>query len=88
MIVRKQHSAAVVAFQTKMQTEPARQLYRTRAQIAEFPHAWIKDKFKLRQFRLRGLLKVGTEALWVCLTYNIKQWLRLSWKPRLHAVAR
>src|SRR5262249_51243208 len=65
MIVRKENSPAVVAFQAKMQTEPARQLYRTRAQIAEFPHAWIKEKLQVRQFRLKGLLKVGAEALWV-----------------------
>ena len=51
--------------------------------IAEFPHAWIKEKIGLRQFHLRGLLKVGMEALWACLTYNIQQWIRLCWRPRL-----
>ena len=87
MIVRKENSPAVKAFQAKMQTTQAKQLYRTRAQIAEFPHAWIKEKLGVRQFRLKGLVKVGAEAVWVCLTYNIQQWLRLSWKPRFHAIA-
>jgi transposase len=87
MIVRKIHSPAVEAFHAKMKTDPARQLYRTRAQIAEFPHAWIKEKLRVRQFQLRGLIKVGVEALWVCLTYNIQQWLRLSWKPRFQPIA-
>ena len=87
MIVRKENSPAVEAFQAKMQTVEAQQLYRTRAQIAEFPHAWIKEKLGMRQFRLRGLLKVGAEAIWVCLTYNIQQWLRLSWKPSFQAIA-
>ena len=87
MIVRKIHSPAVEAFQAKMKTDGAKQLYRTRSQIAEFPHAWIKEKLRVRQFRLRGLLKVGVEALWVCLTYNIQQWLRLSWKPRFQPIA-
>jgi transposase len=83
MVVRKQDSPAVTAFKAKMQSEQARQLYRSRAQIAEFPNAWIKDKLGLRQFRLRGRLKVRAEAVWACLTYSIQQWLRLSWRPNL-----
>src|SRR5262245_1260790 len=86
-VVRIQHSPAVQAFRDKMATAEARQLYRTRAQIAEFPHAWLKEKLGLRQFRLRGRVKVGAEALWVCLTYNIQQWLRLIWRPSLLAAA-
>ena len=50
--------------------------------FAEFPNAWIKEKIGLRQFRLRGLVKVAREALWVCLTYNIQQWIRLVWRPQ------
>ena len=87
MVVRTQDSPAVKAFRAKMQTEEAKQLYRTRAQIAEFPHAWIKEKFGLRRFRLRGLAKVKVEAVWACLTYNIQQWLRLVWKPTVQAAA-
>ena len=71
----------------RWQTEEAKQLYRTRAQIAEFPHAWIKEKFGLRRFRLRGRQKVRAEAVWACLTYNIQQWLRLSWRRSLEAAA-
>ena len=56
--------------------------YRYRAAVAEFPNAWIKDKLGLRQFRLRGRIKVGMEALWACLTYNIQQWIRLLWRPQ------
>jgi transposase len=79
-VVRRQDSPAVAAFRAKMQTEQAKQLYRTRAQIAEFPNAWIKEKVALRRFRLRGRLKVRVEALWACLTYNIQQWIRLTWR--------
>ncbi len=86
-IVRTEHSAAVKTFHAKMQTEEAKQLYRTRAQIAEFPHAWIKEKLGLRRFRLRGRRKVQAEALWACLTYNIQQWLRLVWRRNLHVAA-
>lgn len=83
MVVRKQDSPAVAAFKAKMQSDDAKQLYRSRAQLAEFPNAWIKDKLGLRQFRLRGRQKVRAEAVWACLTYNIQQWLRLSWRQNL-----
>jgi len=72
----------VVAHVEKMQTEEANEIYRQRGAVAEFPNAWIKDKIGLRQFRLRGLIKVGMEILWACLTYNIKQWIRLCWRAR------
>jgi hypothetical protein len=55
--------------------------------VAEFPNAWIKDKIGLRQFRLRGLVKVTLEAVWACLTYNVCQWIRLCWKPQQLAQA-
>ena len=73
----------VAAHMEKVQTEEAKNIYRRRGEVAEFPNAWIKEKIGLRQFRLRGLIKVGMEALWACLAYNIKQWIRLSWRPRL-----
>jgi hypothetical protein len=73
----------VQQFREKMQTPQAREIYRQRAPVAEFPNAWIKDKLGLRQFRLRGLVKAGLEALWACLTYNIQQWIRLCWLPSL-----
>jgi len=81
-IVRTEHSNIVKSFLRKMETEEAKQVYRTRSQVAEFPNCWIKTKLGLRQFRLRGIHKVQTESLWVSLTYNIQQWLRRCWKPR------
>lgn len=86
-LLRKVDSPAVQAFRAKMQTEEAKQIYRTRAEVAEFPNGWIKEKLGLRRFRLRGLMKTGMEALWACLTYNIQQWIRLSWRPKLAAAA-
>ena len=81
-LVRGVDDPIVVAHMEKMETEEAKQIYRQRGAVAEFPNAWIKDKIGLRQFRLRGLIKVGMEALWACLTYNIKQWIRLCWRPQ------
>ena len=86
-IVRKEDSETVQAFRAKMQSEPAKQIYRTRSEVAEFPNAWIKEKLGLRKFRLRGLSKTGMEAVWCCLTYNIQQWIRLRWMPKLAAAA-
>lgn len=82
-ISRLTNDPRVDAFITKMKTEEAKAAYRRRGEVAEFPHACIKAKFGLRQFHLRGLVKVEVEALWACLTYNIKLWIRRCWKPRL-----
>jgi transposase len=77
---RSEELAEVAEFRHKMQTEQAREIYRQRAQVAETPNLWIKAKFGLRQFSVRGLRKVGMEALWACLTYNIRVWMRLRWR--------
>jgi len=80
-IERREPLPAVTAFRTAMQTEAAQAIYRTRAQVAEFPNLWIKTKLGLRQFRLRGVAKVRLEATWAALTYDIQQWIRLRWRP-------
>jgi transposase len=67
----------------KMGTEEAKAIYRNRAQIAEFPNAWIKAKCCLRQFRSRGIHKAGIEVLWACFTYNVQLWARLCWRPAM-----
>ena len=79
-IHRSEELAEVTEFRQKMQSERAREIYRQRAQVAETPNLWIKAKFGLRQFSVRGLRKVGMEALWACLTYNICVWMRLRWR--------
>ena len=82
-MIRAVHSPVVRQFAEKMQTEAAKGIYRQRGAVAEFPNAWIKEKLGLRQFRLRGVAKVLLEVLWAALTYNIQQWIRLSWRPGL-----
>jgi len=83
-MVRSEATPEMVAFQAKMETSEAQTIYKQRSGVAEFPNAWIKDKMGLRQFRLRGLVKVTLEAVWACLTYNVCQWIRLCWKrPQL-----
>jgi transposase len=75
----------VTAMREKMATGAAQQAYKKRSEVAETPHAWIKEKFGIRKFRLRGLEKVGIETLWACLTYNVMQWVRLIWRKRPEA---
>jgi hypothetical protein len=81
-LVRSEEPPEVRRHREKMASDSAREIYKQRSQVAEFPNAWIKEKFGLRKFRLRGLMKVRIEALWACLTYNICQWIRLCWKPK------
>jgi transposase len=77
-VVRGEESAIVLAFRQKMASEAAQTQYRRRGRVVEFCHAWIKSKLGLRQFHVRGLIKVQLEMLWACLTYNLQQWIRLS----------
>lgn len=81
-LMRLENQSEVDAHAAKMKTEEAKQIYKQRGQTAEFPSAWIKEKLGLRRFRVAGLLKAGLELVWACLTYNIQQWIRLSWKTR------
>jgi len=76
--VLKSEPEAVKAFRDKMETEAAKAAYKKRGPVAEFPNAWIKEKFRLRKFRLRGIIKAGTETLLACLTYNVLQWIRFD----------
>lgn len=75
--IRVEEQADVAAFRKKMETDEYRAIYRKRGPVAEFPNAWIKEKLGLRKFRVRGIVKAGSELLWACLTYNIMQWIRL-----------
>lgn len=77
IITHRIEPAAVTEFKRKMQTPEGKAVYKQRSQVAEFPFAWIKEKLGLRRFHVRGLAKTGTEALWVCLTFNIQAWMRV-----------
>lgn len=76
-LMRLEESPAVIAFRQKMAGAEAQAQYRHRGRVIEFCHAWIKSKLGLRQFHVRGLVKVQMEMLWACLTYNLQQWIRL-----------
>ncbi len=75
-VQRSGYHEEIQAFQEKMALPEKQQIYRQRSEVAETPHLWIKAKFGLRRFHVRGLIKVGQEALWAALTYNILLLLR------------
>jgi len=86
-ISRSEEPAATLAFKAKMATPEAREIYAQRSRIAEFPHAWIKERCGLRQFRCRGRLKATMEATWAALSYNLTRWFALRRRATLPAAA-
>lgn len=84
-VSRVVESKAMRQYLARMKRSAARTLYKKRCEIAEFPHLWIKAVKKWRRFSVRGLVKAGTEALWVALAYNIAQWIRI--RPTIPATA-
>lgn len=74
--IRVEHES-VERYHAKMRTAKAKQIYKQRAPVAEFPHAWLKDKLKWVRLRCRGLANARAEALWTCLTYNLQRYFKL-----------
>jgi hypothetical protein len=65
-------------FREKVSSEQTQEIYHQRGAVAEFPFACIKEKFRLRKFRLSGKAKAAMEAVWACLVHNTLIYLRLS----------
>jgi transposase len=75
-VQRSEYHQEIKDFQQRMGLPETQQIYRQRSEVAETPHLWMKAKFGLRQFHVRGLIKVAQEALWAALAYNIVLLLR------------
>jgi len=84
---RIEEPAVTTAFKAKMATAKAQKIYALRSRIAEFPHAWIKERCGLRQFRCRGKKKASMEAMWACLSYNLIRWFSLQRQRKAAATA-
>ena len=65
------------SFRARMGEAEYQELYRWRPSIAEFPNADCRNR-NLRQFRVRGLLKVKAVALWHALAFNFTRMLNLG----------
>ena len=57
------------SFRTRMAQPEYQRLYELRPSIAEFPNADCRNR-NLKQFRVRGLVKVKAVALWHALAFN------------------
>jgi DDE family transposase len=77
----EQEPESLRRFREKMAGAEAQRIYRRRGAVAEFPFAWLKEKFGLRKFRLFGRSKARTELVWACLAHNAMIWKRLAWQP-------
>jgi transposase len=64
-------------FRARMAKEEYQQLYRLRPSIAEFPNADCRNR-NLRQFGVRGLVKVKAVALWHALAFNFLRMINLG----------
>jgi len=53
-VTRIEEPGATTAFKAKMKTAEAQQIYVQRSRVAEFVHAWMKERCGLQQFRCRG----------------------------------
>jgi hypothetical protein len=70
------------AFRERMGTPEAKEVYRQRGGIAEFPNADCRNR-GLTQFRVRGQVKAKAQALWHVLTFNFLRLIQLDLLPVL-----
>lgn len=66
-----------IAFRARMADPEYQALYKSRPSIAEFPNADCRNR-NLRQFRVRGLVKVKAVALWHALAFNFTRLMGLG----------
>jgi transposase len=83
---RGEEREQIAEFRKKMASEDGQRIYKRRGATAEFPFAWIKERMKLRKFRLFGLRKASMEALWASMAYNVMIWIRATRVPPADAM--
>jgi transposase len=64
-------------FRARMAEDEYKTIYKLRPSIAEFPNADCRNR-NLRQFRVRGLVKVKAVALWHALAFNLIRLINLG----------
>ncbi len=74
---QKGDSDEYAAFRKRMAEDEYKELYKLRPSVAEFPNADCRNR-NLRQFRVRGLVKVKAVALWHALAFNFTRMLNLE----------
>jgi transposase len=70
------------AYRQRMKTAGAKEIYKRRSAIAEFPNAGCRNR-GLQQFALRGLKKTKIIAVWHALAHNLRMIVYHGWLPTL-----
>ena len=70
------------AYRQRMKTAEAKEIYKERSSTAEFPNAGCRNR-GLYQFRVRGLKKARTTAVWQVLAHNLQMILFHGWFPKV-----
>jgi transposase len=73
---RSDESPELTEWRTRMGTAAAKTIYKERASTAECVNALARQR-GLTQFRVRGLAKVRTIAVWFALAHNLRRWAAL-----------
>ena len=66
----------MTAHRARMGTPEAKEKYKRRSAIAEYPHADCRNR-NLTQFRVRGLAKATAQTLWHVLAFNLLRMQKL-----------
>ena len=75
---QKTDTDEMAAFRQRLATDDAKQLYKQRPSIAEFPNAECRHR-GLHPFRVRGLKQAKATTLWYAPTFNLMRLLNLGW---------
>jgi len=67
----------MAAFRARMGTPEAKEIYKARSSIAEFPNAECRNR-GLTQFRVRGLRKAKAQTMWHVLAFNFLRFVNLG----------
>jgi hypothetical protein len=70
-------SPEMAAFRERMGTPEAKEIYKQRGGVAEFPNAECRNR-GLTQFRVRGLVKAKAQTMWHVLAFNLMRYMHLG----------
>jgi hypothetical protein len=73
---RAGESPRLTEWRVRMGTDEAKTIYKERASTAECVNALARQR-GLQQFRVRGLDKVRTIAVWFAIAHNLRRWAAL-----------
>jgi transposase len=75
---KRRDTPELAAWRGRLGTAAGQAFYRRRAPVAEGVHAQQSNR-GWRRFRLRGLVRAGTEALWQALAHNVCVLMAKAW---------